>query len=159
MTTKNSKGIRYSPETLIKHTAYELGFSEVGIAGIEPTARSHEVFDRWIEAGKHGDMRYLSGGADKRHDPSILLDGARSAVCVALNYYREDAAHRDSGDGAVAMYAYGPDYHVVLHDMLTQLQTRLLEIFPGMRSNVQRVGNVARTDRRRKFVCVSRTSF
>lgn len=132
-TTKNDASIRYSPETLIKNTALEIGFSEVGIAGLDPTPQSDRVYERWIDAGKHGDMRYLSGGRDKRHDPGVLLDGARSAVCVALNYYNQNADGHDSG---IAMYAHGPDYHVVMRDMLEQLQQRLTAFFPDMRSVV-----------------------
>ena len=131
--TTNSRGIRYSTEALVKNTAREIGLSEVGIAGIQPTSQSTAVYDRWIADGKHGDMRYLSGGRNKRHDPGVLLDGARSAVCVALNYHSERAARHEGG---IAMYAHGPDYHVVLRDMLEELKTRLLAFFPDMRSVV-----------------------
>ena len=46
--------VDYSPEQLIKNTAYDIGFSEVGIAGIQPSEESDRVFDGWLERGFHG---------------------------------------------------------------------------------------------------------
>ena len=133
--------IRYSPETLIKNTAYEIGFSEVGITDIKPSEQSDRVFDRWIEEGKHGEMRYLSGGSDKRHDPGILLDGAKSVVCVAVNYYAgssdaRNAARDRAGNGVFSIYAHGRDYHNVLTEMLDELARRLEDFFPHLRAVV-----------------------
>jgi epoxyqueuosine reductase len=129
--------IEYSAESLIKKTAIDLGFSEVGITDIRPSDRSTKTFDRWLERGWHGDMRYLSGGRDKRHDPGLLLKGARSVVCVAVNYYsrqRERAGARETLGGTIATYAYGRDYHNVIRKMLEKLQSRLEGFFPGMES-------------------------
>jgi epoxyqueuosine reductase len=130
-----------SPETLIKNAAYEIGFSEVGIADVRPSAESDRVFDRWIERGSHGEMRYLSGGADKRHDPGVLLPGAKSVICVAVNYYskvREEAnaARERDGQGVFSVYAHGRDYHLVVREMLRALETRLRESFPQLRAKI-----------------------
>jgi len=141
MKTASESGIRFSPESLVKNVARELGFSEVGIAAVRPSAESNEIFDRWISENKHGDMRYLAGGRDKRHDPGLLLEGARSVVCVALNYFSDDAVKRNQArlrahDGAFAMYAHGRDYHNVMNGMLHALEERLRTFFPDMRSAV-----------------------
>lgn len=133
--------IHYSPELLIKNTAYEIGFSEVGITDIKPSVESDRVFDRWIARGKHGDMRYLSGGANKRHDPGLLLDGAKSVVCVAVNYYAESNEYRnatrdEAGRGVFSVYAHGRDYHNVVNKRLRELERRLMDFFPHMRSTI-----------------------
>ena len=133
--------IRYSPEVLIKNTAYEIGFSVVGIADVTPSAESDRVFDRWIAAGKHGEMRYLSGGSDKRHDPSLMLEGARSVVSVAVNYYSRELGDTTPpatvvDNGIVSIYAQGRDYHLVLHEMLGELVRRLGDFFPGLESKI-----------------------
>ena len=96
---------------------------------------------RWIAEGKHGEMRYLSGGGDKRHDPGLLLPGARSVVCVAVNYYSEARQERnrkdeDAGRGIFSLYAQGRDYHVVLQEMLKELDRQLREFFPEMESTI-----------------------
>lgn len=131
--------VEYTPESLVKQAAYDIGFSEVGITGVKPSARSDAAFDRWIERGMHGDMRYLSGGADKRHDPAMLLHGAKSIICVAVNYYSRqrnetnDRRRRSLG-GRVATYAHGRDYHIVITEMLEVLDERLKSFYTDMRS-------------------------
>lgn len=127
--------ISYSQESLVKNIAREVGFDAVGITGIKPGLESDRTFDQWIDGGRHGEMRYLSGGSDKRHDPGLLLEGAKSIICTALNYY--DAAHSDGDQeraGAFAMYARGRDYHAVFSEMLSDMSDRLLAAFPRMTS-------------------------
>ncbi|UCG50485.1 MAG: tRNA epoxyqueuosine(34) reductase QueG [Candidatus Latescibacterota bacterium] len=131
----------HSPEEIVRKTAYEIEFSLVGITDLTPTSRSKIVFDRWIRDGRHGDMRYLSAGADKRHNPALLLDGAKSVICVGVNYYSEAKERRNRnaarhGNGMVAIYAHGGDYHSVMREMLEELDRRLKESFPKMTSQI-----------------------
>jgi epoxyqueuosine reductase len=126
-------------ETVVKDSARDVGFAAVGIADVNPSPESDRVFDRWIREGKHGDMRYLSGGADKRHTPRLLLDGARSVISVAVDYYSRSKEERNQtapadGRGVVAIYAHGRDYHGVLREMLGELDRRLKTFFPDMTS-------------------------
>ncbi|UCH85520.1 MAG: tRNA epoxyqueuosine(34) reductase QueG [Candidatus Latescibacterota bacterium] len=144
--TKSSRSHHGAPgpgdrETFVRESALDVGFSLVGIADLVPDPESGRAFDRWIKAGRHGDMRYLSGGADKRHDPRLLLEGARSAVCVAVNYYSKSKIDRNrsapsEGKGEVAIYAQGQDYHTVVGDMLGELDRRLKGRFAGMESRI-----------------------
>jgi epoxyqueuosine reductase len=74
-----------------------------------------------------------------REDPRTLLDGARSAVCVALNYYQEEekAQRRKDGSdgrGVFSIYVHGEDYHRVMERMLADLAGRIEEHFPGTRT-------------------------
>jgi epoxyqueuosine reductase len=93
-------------------------FVRVGIA----TASAPERFERfraWIAAGHHAGMKYLETTRETRADPSRLLAGARSIVCLA-------ARHRDTplvaSDGAtLARYASGPDYHGTLRQRATRV--------------------------------------
>jgi epoxyqueuosine reductase len=128
--------VEYTTESLIKQTAYDIGFSEVGITRPVPGPKSSDAFKRWLDRGMHGDMRYLSGGYDKRRNPALLLDGARSVICVAVNYYSKDRNEiNDRRDGGVfSIYCHGPDYHVVIRKMLDELAERLRAFFPRMRS-------------------------
>jgi epoxyqueuosine reductase len=130
--------VEYTTESLIKQTDYDIGFSEVGITDPAPGPKSDDAFDRWIDGGMHGDMRYLSGGRDKRHNPSLLLDGARSAICVAVNYHsKERNRTNERRDGGVfSTYAHGRDYHIVMREMLEEFGARLEAFFPHMRSVV-----------------------
>ncbi len=126
-----------SSESLIKNTGYEIGFSLVGVTDLHPSSQSGRVFDRWIREGRHGRMRYLSAGADKRHDPRVLFGGAASVICVGVNYFSRIKEKRNreaqrTGRGLVAMYAHGRDYHDVLLGMLSEFELRLKEFFPDL---------------------------
>jgi len=128
-----------SPESLVKNAALDTGFSLAGIATAAASPRSTAVFERWIGEGKHGEMRYLSGGAGKRKDPSLLLEGAKSVVCVGVNYYSREKEQWNrgalrEGRAEVALYAHGRDYHEVMGELLGELRRRLETLFPGIRT-------------------------
>ncbi len=56
---------------------------------------------------------------EKRLDPRLLVEGARSIVSVALNYYPRQK--QPGGAPRFAYYAYGKDYHEVMWEKLEQL--------------------------------------
>lgn len=87
----------------------------------------------------YGEMDYLVRHREKRGDPSLLLDGARSAICVGINYYQDIEEKQREADGSdglgiFSIYAHGRDYHAVMEDMLARLGERIKEIRPEMRS-------------------------
>ncbi|GAD05673.1 hypothetical protein HQ45_06190 [Porphyromonas crevioricanis] len=104
----------------IKAEAIRLGFSCVGIARAE--AVPEEVARSYKEAvaeGKCGCMTYLDRNHPLREDPTQLLPGTQSIICVALNYY---PALRQSPEAPqLAYYAYGKDYHKVVKKQLDKL--------------------------------------
>ena len=101
-------------ETLIKGRGYGLGFDLVGIARLGPATTAGE-FGEWLERGYSGDMAYLARTADKRRDSRLAVDGATTAIVVALDYGGREPA------GPVARYARGDDYHDVMLDRLNEL--------------------------------------
>ena len=66
--------------------------------------------------------RYL----DVRDNPQLLLEGARSVIMVAMNYYPARFQNPDAPQ--FAYYAYGRDYHEVMRDRLHQLSAYIKEI-------------------------------
>ncbi|MFH1754929.1 MAG: tRNA epoxyqueuosine(34) reductase QueG [Candidatus Latescibacterota bacterium] len=125
-----------SRETLIKRTALAVGFSTVGIAPVSPCSTSHRIFEKWLQEGRHADMHFLSRWARRRDNNQLLLKGAKSAICVGLNYYSRRVEANESisgseGTGVVSIYAHGRDYHAVMGDMLASLALRLRSIFPS----------------------------
>ncbi len=126
-------------EARIVRLGRTLGFSAVGIADI---ALEHEAagFQAWIEAGQHGEMEYMARHGAKRWQPGTLQPGTQSVICVALDYWPNNAAASAPsplagegwGEGARALaqtaaknnqayisrYALGRDYHKVLRNKL-----------------------------------------
>ncbi len=108
----------------VKALALELGFDLVAIGSVDPPEHG-QAFTRWVEAGYAGDMRYLERRRDERLDPQRVLPGARSVVCLALNYYQGEPA--DPSWQPVARYAWGRDYHDVITPRLERLAAHLAE--------------------------------
>lgn len=64
-------------------------------------------------------MHYLENNMEKRLDPTLLLEGARSIVVVAMNYAPSRRFPDD--EYQIAAYALGKDYHDVMKERLQQL--------------------------------------
>lgn len=111
---------------MIKSQAASLGFDACGFAAATPVDDEAVArYDRWIELGHNGCMKWAAGHRDLRRDPSLLLEGAQTVISLALNYYPTRFQPADAM--RVAYYAYGRDYHEVLREKLTQL-ARFIEL-------------------------------
>ena len=111
----------------VRRRALELGFSAVGVATLEPSARA-DFIDRWLAAGYAGTMTYLNRQAAKRKDPQAILPAARCAVVTLTNYYHGPAP---TTRPRVAQYAWSRDYHLVLGARLERLAAEIARIVPG----------------------------
>jgi len=111
-----------SPEErarLVKETALRLGFETVGITDLGPVPHAGAL-DHWLASGMAGTMRYMHRQKKRRVDPATILQGATRAVVVSRNYYALNPPRR-GGEGRVAKYARGRDYHSALSRPLKEL--------------------------------------
>jgi epoxyqueuosine reductase len=117
---------------LLKSWALAAGFDRAGVAALAP-AESGEAYLRWLARGDQAGMGYLERRIAARLDPATVLDGARSALCVALQYWPLSKEGEPAGDlwPRVARYARGRDYHEVMGERLAALAGRVEEAFPG----------------------------
>ena len=114
--------------------ARELGFSQIGIAGIE-LATAEAGLLAWLQAGFQGEMGYMAAHGLKRARPAELVPGTVSVITARLDYLpqpspedwvqREKQAQADPQRAVVSLYARGRDYHKVLRQRLQQLALRL----------------------------------
>ncbi|KQR71095.1 tRNA epoxyqueuosine(34) reductase QueG [Pedobacter sp. Leaf176] len=109
---------RYS--RLIKDEAIRLGFMACGISKAEFLEGEAPRLENWLKSNLHGEMKYMENYFDKRLDPRLLVDGAKSVISLSLNYYTEDK-QADADAPKISKYAYGQDYHTVIKDKLKTL--------------------------------------
>jgi epoxyqueuosine reductase len=117
----------------IKEKARRLGFPLAGITSPEPPAHL-ATFERWLDAGRHGDMHYLADerARTRRTDPRTILPECKSILVLAAPYADpksvEASDESDLGpSGRVAAYAWGDDYHNVFPPRLQELVTFIEE--------------------------------
>ena len=137
----------------IKQIANEVGFSAVGIARVDPvqpenqphttshanpsSSLSSALYGRltsWLSAGYHGTMDWMARTPDKRASPVQVLPGCRSIICVGINYYSEHTADEQPGNGRIARYAWGKDYHRLIEKRLKRLEQALHTLVPDIRT-------------------------
>lgn len=114
----------------IKDYAYSLGFGACGICKAESVADEDKArFSDWLDKGYHSEMGYMDNHTNKRCDPRLLVEGAKSIISVALNYYPgQKQADRHP---QFAYYAYGKDYHEVVKAKLQSLYEYVRDLLPS----------------------------
>ena len=116
--------------SLIKRWGEELGFQQVGIAGI--TLGEDEAHLReWLSRGWHGDMDYMARHGMCRSRPADLVPGTLRVVSVRMDYLPPSARDawavmRDPERGFISRYALGRDYHKTLRQRLQKLADRIV---------------------------------
>ncbi|MEJ7778428.1 MAG: tRNA epoxyqueuosine(34) reductase QueG [Daejeonella sp.] len=99
--------------SFIKQEALRLGFHSCGISPAGFLADEAPRLETWLKKGSHGEMAYMENHFDKRLDPTLLVDGARSVISLSINYYT-DRIQEDPSAPKISRYAYGQDYHYVI---------------------------------------------
>lgn len=104
----------------IKRKAQDLGFFYCGISKAEFLKEEAPRLEAWLKANMHGRMAYMENYFDKRLDPRLLVEGAKSVISLGLNYFPEKELYQPDSP-KISKYAYGEDYHTVIKDKLTDL--------------------------------------
>ena len=103
----------------IKAKAEALGFVSCGIAKAEFLEEEAPRLESWLNNNYQGEMNYMANHFDIRLDPRLLLEGAKSVISLAYNYYQD--LNRNPDSYKVAMYAQGEDYHFVVKEKVREL--------------------------------------
>lgn len=119
----------------IKEYAISLGFSTSGICKAEAIDTQTEYsLNEWLKKQYNGDMEYLARNLDKRVNPALLVESAKSIISVALNYYPKATQPADVPQ--FAYYAYGKDYHDIVKAKLQQLLNYIQSLIPDCSGRV-----------------------
>ena len=103
----------------IKNKALELGFSDVGFSKSRELIEEKQNYSNWLNNEYHADMNYLANNFEKRFNPELLIDNAKTVISVILNYYPNKIQNKDTLQ--ISKYAYGRDYHKVVKNKLKKL--------------------------------------
>jgi len=115
----------------IKSEAQRLGFLSCGISKVEFLEEEAPRLEKWLSENRNGKMQYMENHFDKRLNPALLVDGAKSVVSLLLNYYPEKTQRQDSFK--ISKYAYGQDYHHLIKE-------KLKELLHSIQENIGEVG-------------------
>ncbi len=105
---------------LIRTEAQRLGFDWVGFARAERLDEEARRLEAWLRQGAQGKMAYLENHFELRIDPTRLVPGAKTVICLSFNYYNPEK-QRDPEAPKISQYAYGEDYHRVVKKRLKSL--------------------------------------
>ncbi len=107
----------------IKDEAKRLGFEYCGISKAQFLEEEAPRLENWLNNNFHGKMQYMENYFDKRLDPRLLVDGAKSVISLLLNYFPSEKQNNDAPK--ISKYAYGNDYHDVIK---SKCKTLLLSV-------------------------------
>lgn len=113
----------------IKQCAFSLGFDACGICRATDSGEE-ERYMQWLAENGNVGMEYMARNIDKRLDPRLLVEGAKSVISIALNYYPHEKLPEEVPQ--FAYYAYGKDYHDVVRGKLSLLFEFIKSRYPDV---------------------------
>ncbi len=122
-----------SPEDLtarLKAEAQRLGFDLAGATAAATPPRIGAL-QQWLADGFAGQMEYIPHRAAAYEHPKHVLDDVRSLLMLALAYRTEGPVEPAPGQGIIARYAWGTDYHDVIRGRLHALADFHRRLTPG----------------------------
>ena len=78
------KSLKQTYTQLIKQEAKRLQFDYCGISKAQFLNEQAPQLEKWLHDNKHGQMQYMENYFDKRLNPTLLVDGAKSVISLLL---------------------------------------------------------------------------
>ena len=124
------EGVRRLTTADVKAEAKAAGFD---LCGIAPVAGFPELgfLGEWLSRGYAGEMHYMHRTAERRADVRAIMPSAQSVISLGVVYNTDrpySNQESDAARAAIARYAWGDDYHVVIEQRLDALVGRLRAI-------------------------------
>ena len=110
----------------IKKNILAAGFDVCGFTDTAALPEEQQrFFKQWLSNNYHADMRYMEKNLEKRLHPTLLVEGAKSIIVVALNYFSKQTP---PSTYRISKYAYSKDYHDVIKQKLAQVVQQIPEL-------------------------------
>ena len=124
----------------LRDEARTLGFGDIRVSDTDMSQAKPKLRE-WLDAGRHGDMNYMSQHEHLRGQPALLHEGTIRVLTVRMDYLPDTSDMRSAVDwrqlelkkdqqaanAAIALYARGRDYHKILRARLQDLAHRIEE--------------------------------
>lgn len=135
----------------IEKFAKELGFLAAGYAPAVELADEQPHYIAALERGDFANLEYLKRNMEKRFNPQLLVDGAKSVLVFLAPYGKERdteyveisfAENSEASESVgkqlykVAQYALGEDYHTVIKGKLNAVLQMMKEEDTGISGRV-----------------------
>ncbi len=110
---------KYELTNNIRQKAIAVGFSECGFSKVRELTEHEHVYRSWLAQDYHANMEYMERNVEKRFNPDLLVENAKTVISLLVNYYPKD--HISGSPLKISSYSYGTDYHEVIKAKLMQL--------------------------------------
>jgi epoxyqueuosine reductase len=120
----------------IRKFAFELGFDLCGFSSAKEPSGA-EFFRHWIRNGYHAEMDWMKRTLEKRINPALVLENAKTIISVGVSYFVNDRNslidEKEKGRfwGKIARYSQFIDYHIVIKEKLELLAGFIMQNYPG----------------------------
>lgn len=113
--------------------ASEAGFTACGVSPASPLIAQDRNIESWLRNGYDSGLSYMHRNREKRSDPGLLFEGAKSIVVCAAAYRNKAWDQRENHNPRISSYAIGTDYHITVKNMLHDVLQRIVSEYPGVR--------------------------
>lgn len=111
---------------LIKEKAKKFGFMSCGISKAGFLEEHAPALEHFLNNHFHGEMTYMENHFDKRLNPQLLVEGSKSVISLAYNYFPKENINT-LDNFKISKYAYAQDYHEVIKEILREMIAELQE--------------------------------
>ena len=112
------KSTSFNHTQFIKKEAKRLGFDFCGISKAGFLEQEAPRLEKWLKESMHGQMKYMENYFDKRLNPKLLVDDAKSVISLLYNYYPSEQQIERAPK--ISKYSFGEDYHEVIKTKLNE---------------------------------------
>lgn len=111
----------------IRQAVLKAGFDLCGFTDSAPLPEETVAHYRnWLRAGNEAYLDYMGRNFEKRVNPALLVEGVKTVVVAAINYF--PVQQQAASSYRISKYAYGADYHGVIKQKLFDVVNEIPEL-------------------------------
>lgn len=112
----------------IKLWGHSLGLTQIGVTTPQLSAQQIAKLNEWLANGYYGTMSFMQQHQDLRIAPYKLMPGVASIICCRMDYPQPQITSDITISNHISPYALTRDYHKVMHQRLSKLTKKIMEL-------------------------------